>query len=130
MHKGPANPERSFGLGVGTVLLLIAGYNLWRGAMLTAQIVGGIGLVLVVCGYLQPRLLRWPSALWWKLALVLGYINARVLLTLIFAVILTPIAVVWRLIGRDPLMRRRVHWPGWSPHPGRYRDRKHYERMY
>jgi hypothetical protein len=44
--------------------------------------------------------------------------------------VLVPIALIWRLTGKDPLARRRDKWPGWSPSPARYRDRKHYERMY
>jgi hypothetical protein len=129
-HKGPANPERSFGLSVGGVLLLVAAYQFWRGALIAAQILGAVGAVLVVCGYVRPQLLKGPSALWWKLALVLGYINARVILTLIFAIVLVPIGLLWRLIGRDPLARRRASWHGWSAYPARYRDPKHYERMY
>jgi len=35
-----------------------------------------------------------------------------------------------RVIGKDPLTRRRTQWPGWSPYPARYRDPKHYSRMY
>ena len=61
---------------------------------------------------------------------VLGYVNARVLLTVMFLVVLTPISLLWRLLGKDPLMRRRERWPGWSVYPARYRDRKHYERMF
>jgi hypothetical protein len=129
-HKGPQNPERSFGLSVGTVLLLIAAYNYWRGAITVAQITAVVGILLVGFGYVQPRLLYWPSAAWWKLALVLGYINARVILTIIFITVLVPIGFAWRVIGRDPLARRRSSWQGWSPHPVRYRDRKHYEKMY
>ena len=130
VHRGPANPERSFGLSVGTVLLLIAGYQLWRGRLLPAEILAGIGAVLVVLGFAQPRLLKWPSAVWWKVALVLGYINARVILTVIFALVLTPMSLVWRLMRRDPLARKRDAWPGWTPHPARYKDREHYKRMY
>ena len=129
-HKGPANPERSFGISVGAVLLLFAAYSVWRGSLLTAQVAGAVGAVLMVCGYLRPQLLKYPSAAWWKLALVLGYINARVMLTIIFALVLVPIGLIWRLIGRDPLHRRRDTWRGWSPHPPRYRNPKHYERMY
>jgi hypothetical protein len=129
-HRGPANPERSFGISVGGVLLLLAAYNAWRGSMTTAQVLAGVGAVLLTGGYLRPQWLKWPSAAWWKLALVLGYINARVLLAVIFAAVMVPIGLVWRLIGRDPLARRRASWSGWSPHPPRYRDPKHYERMY
>ena len=129
-HKGPANPERSFGLSVGGVLLLVSAYQWWRGSITVAEVLAVVGAVLVTCGYLQPRLLKWPSALWWKFALILGYINARVILTIIFALVLIPIGFVWRLIGRDPLTRRRTSWHGWSSYPPRYRDPKHYERMY
>jgi hypothetical protein len=128
--RAPAHPERSFGISVGTVLLVIAAYQLWREHVLAAEILGGIGAVLVLFGYTAPKLLKWPSALWWKFALVLGYVNARVILTLIFAIVLTPVSMMWRLTGRDPLGRQRSRWPGWTPAPARYKDRTHYKRMY
>ena len=62
--------------------------------------------------------------------MALGYVNARVILTVAFALVLTPLGVVWRVIGKDPLTRRRRNWPGWSPYPERFRDRDHFTRMY
>ena len=128
--KRPDFQERSFGISVGGVLLGIAAFALWRERMLLAQWAGGIGAVLLVLGLTRPRLLKWPSAVWWKFATVLGYINARVILTVAFAIVLTPIGLVWRLTGHDPLARRRKNWPGWSPSPERFRDRNHFKRMY
>lgn len=130
MIKGPKNPERSFGLSVGTVLILVAAFLVWRGRITAAEIVGGIGAVLVVLGYLQPRLLKWPSAAWWKLAMFLGYVNARVILSIAFILVLTPMGLIWRLIGRDPLVRKRSSWTGWTAYPARYADRSHFTRMY
>ena len=130
MNKGPKNPERSFGLSVGTVLILVAAFLVWRGRITAAAIVGGIGAVLVVLGYLQPRLLKWPSAAWWKLAMFLGYVNARLILSIAFILLLTPIGLIWRLIGRDPLVRKRSSWTGWIAYPARYADRSHFTRMY
>jgi hypothetical protein len=128
--KKQPDRDRQFGLAVGSVLLLLAGVFVWRGRFLTAEILGGIGALLVVLGRFAPRLLKYPSAVWWKLAMVLGYVNARIILTVIFTLVLVPLSVVWRIIGRDPLARRRSNWPGWSPYPDRYRDRAHYTRMY
>jgi hypothetical protein len=128
--KGPANPERSFGVSVGIVLCAIAALLLWRGRATRAEIVGGIGFVLVVLGLVYPPLLTLPSAVWWRFARVLGYVNARVLLTVLFAIVLVPLSMVWRLTGKDPLTRRRASWPGWRPYPARYRDPHHYSRMY
>ena len=128
--KGPKNPERSFGVSVGLVLCAIAAVLWWRGRIGRAEIVGAIGLLLLAAGLVSPPLLKYPSAAWWRLSRMLGYLNARVLLTILFSVVLVPISMIWRLTGKDPLSRRRDRWPGWSRYPARYRDRRHYERMF
>lgn len=128
--KTPLNKDRSFGLSVGGVLILIAGYLAWRGRMDRAAIVGGIGATLVLLGLTASWLLKWPSAVWWKFAMILGYVNARVILTIAFALVLTPMGLAWRLLGKDPLARRRSHWHGWSRTPERFKNPDHFTRMY
>jgi hypothetical protein len=128
--QAPYFQERSFGVSVGAVLLLIAAALVWRGRILTAEIMAPIGAVLLILGLTQPRLLKWPSAVWWKFAMVLGYVNSRIILTVAFAIVLTPLGLLWKLIGRDPLAMRRRNWPGWSPYPARYRNADHFTRMY
>lgn len=128
--KPALDRDRAFGLSVGTVLLLIAAYSLWRERVLLAELLGGVGAILVTLGYLRPSLLLRPSRLWWQMAHVLGWMNARVILTVVFALVLVPLSLVWRLIGRDPLARRRASWPGWVAYPARYRNHRHVERMY
>ena len=130
MEKGPKNPERSFGVSVGLVLCAIALFSWWRGHVLRAETAGAIGAFLLIGGLTYPPVLKYPSAAWWRFAKALGYVNARVLLTVLFTLVLLPLSLVWRLTGRDPLTRRREKWPGWSPYPARYRDHRHYERMY
>ena len=130
MAKTPPNPERGFGLSVGTVMILIAAFAVWRERYLTAEMLGGVGAVLVVLGYLQPMWLYWPSKAWWRMALALGYLNARVILTVAFVVVFVPVGFVWRLIGRDPLSKRQANWQGWQAYPPRYRSRDHFSRMY
>lgn len=129
-RKGPAHPERSFGVSVGGVAVAVAAYLWWHGSIQSGAIVGAVGLALVVLGLLAPRALYWPSVVWWKLVHLLGYINARIILTVLFSVLLVPIGLFWRLTGKDPLGRRRASGSGWSAYPARYRDPKHYSRMY
>ena len=131
--KTPQRPdfkERSFGISVGGVLLLIAAFMIWRGRITAAEITGGIGTLLVVLGLTRPMLLKWPSAVWWKFAMVLGYVNARVILTVAFTLVFIPLGVLWRLIGRDPLANSRANFPGWTGYPDRYRSRDHFTKMY
>jgi hypothetical protein len=134
MNKGgqalPGGTERSFGLSVGGFLCLISALLAWRGRMLRAEVIGSVGGVLVLLGALWPGALKHPNVWWWRFARTLGYINARVILTVLFVIVLVPLGLLWRMTGKDPLARRRSSWPGWSPYPARYRDRRHYERMY
>jgi hypothetical protein len=127
---GNPGTERSFGLSVGGVLCAIAAALVWRGRPVRAEILGTVGTLLMLLGVVRPTLLKRPSAWWWRFARVLGHFNARVLLTVMFAVILVPVGLLWRLTGKDPLARRRTARPGWSPYPSRYRDHRHYQRMY
>jgi Saxitoxin biosynthesis operon protein SxtJ len=128
--KGPKNPERSFGVSVGLVLCAIAAALWWRDRIARAEFTAALGVFLLVTGLVYAPLLKYPSAAWWRFSRALGYINARVLLTILFVIALVPISLIWRLTGKDPLARRRDKWPGWSAYPARYRDRKHYDRMY
>ena len=128
-HTEPPD-ERSFGLSIGSILWAIAILIALRGRIVRAEILAAIGTVLVVLGAFKPALLKIPSAVWWRFARTLAWINARVLLTLLFFVALLPAGIVRRLAGWDPLARRRDRWAGWSPHPPRYADPKHYSRMF
>ena len=131
-HRKAAVPgtERSFGLSVGTVVCLIAAALFWRGRPIRAEIAGAIGAALVLLGAAAPSLLRLPRVWWWRVTRIVGDFNARVLLTVMFVAILVPLGFIWRLMGKDPLARRRTAATGWSPYPSRYRDRRHFLRMY
>jgi hypothetical protein len=120
--------ERSFGRGVGGVLILLAAYNVWRGRPTMAAIFGAIGLTLLVLSSAAPAALKWPSRGWWTLAHALGWVNTRLLLTIFFVLVLVPVGVVFRVFGRD-LLDRRGHGSSWVPFSTR-RDPRHYERMF
>jgi hypothetical protein len=103
---------------------------LWRRRVGRAEILGATGALLLFFGLVRPRLLKWPSAAWWRFSRALGYVNARILLTVLFGLLLVPVSLLWRAIGKDPLARRRRNFQGWTPYPARYRDPSHFERMF
>lgn len=64
---------------------------------------GGIALLFLFLGFLIPQLLKPIHLLWMGLALVLGFFMSRLLLTILFFLILTPIGFIMRLFGKDLL---------------------------
>ena len=122
--------DRSFGLVVGSVLLAIGAFSYWRGHVLRAEWVGGIGLLLIVAALIRPAMLSRLAAGWGRIGHALGWFNSRVLLTLMFALILVPVGWASRLFGSNPLDRRRRSESRWSAYPDRFRDPKHVERPF
>ena len=131
MAATPPVKERSFGLSVGAACAALALFAAWRGRVLPSWILGSVAAALVVPALARPTLLRAPSAVWWRAARLLGWINSRVLLSACFFLILTPVGIALRLCGRDLLrLKRHRQGSGWLPYPERVRDPKHYERMF
>lgn len=124
-----APTERAFGGSVGSACVALGGLLWWRGYSTAGPALVVLGSVLVVLGRLAPSTLRVPNRYWWRFAQVLGWINARVLLTLFYALVLTPAGVIMRLVGRNPLRPTEAH-TSWSPYAARRRDPKHYEQMF
>ncbi|MCA1634321.1 MAG: SxtJ family membrane protein [Acidobacteria bacterium] len=98
---------RQTALVVAAVLFFIAAWNFYRGRTTVVAVAGGIGVALIVTGLLLPALARRFHVFWMKVAAVLGYVNSRVLLTLMYYGVFALYGLVSRLAGRDPLQRRR-----------------------
>ena len=63
-----------------------------------------IGLLLL--GMVWPRAYSLLARLWLGISLLLGSVMSRVVLSIIFMVVVTPIALVMRLFGHDPMRRK------------------------
>ena len=121
--------SRSFGRTMGAVAWFAAVW-VWRRARIPeAQAAVAIGAILLLVAQFWPLVLRHPARLWFVFAGAFGWFNARVLLTIAYVLVLTPISLIWRLTGTDPMRRRRTE-PRWVKYPARYAERTHYARMY
>jgi hypothetical protein len=122
---------RKTALLVGGVLLAIAAWNLYRGRMVIVAVFGVVGASLLVVGLLLPAVARVFHTAWMRFASALGYVNSRVLLTLMYYLVLTPYGFAMRLAGRDPLKRRAK--PGesyWIPRKTTRQTREQFERLF
>ena len=125
-----APTPRSFGYTVGGVLAAIALFSLWRRHLLRAEVVAAVSAALLCAAVLRPASLAPLSRGWGRVGHALGWLNSRVLLTLLFVVVVCPVGLFARLLGSDPLGRRRAARSYWTPYSKRSLDRKHYERMF
>ena len=62
-----------------------------------------LGITLVVLGALIPGSLKHVQWGWMKIGHVLGSINTRIILGAIYYVIITPMGLVMRLMGKDSM---------------------------
>ena len=66
-----------------------------------------IGIPSFILGILRPRLLFYPYKVWMLLGFVLGWINSRLILALVFLLVLQPISLIMKIFGYDPLKKKK-----------------------
>jgi hypothetical protein len=104
-HQTDIKELRKFGLIVGGLFLVIGLWPLvWRGEGLRLWAVG-LGGLLVPLGLLVPAVLGPFFKLWMKVGHVLGWINTRIILGVLFYGLITPMGLVMRLFGWDSMRR-------------------------
>ena len=106
---------RSFGLMVGSIFALIGVWPaVWRGQPLRlwSLILGG---VLMALALVWPRGLTQVYRVWMTVGEVLGWINTRLILGVLFYLVFTPLGWCMRLRGKDPMQRT------WAPEAESYR---------
>jgi multisubunit Na+/H+ antiporter MnhG subunit len=97
---------RSFGLTVGGIFALIALWPVVMRAEAPRSWALALALCLIVPAAAFPSSLVWPYRGWMALGHVLGWINTRIILGLVFYVIVTPTGVIRRWLGKDPMGRK------------------------
>ena len=120
---------RKFGLLVGGIFCAI---GLWPAVIRGAgprwwALV--VGVLLLVPALLAPRVLSPVYRIWMTVGEVLGWINTRILLGVVFYGLITPMGLIRRLRREDPMRRRhdpaarsyRVPKP---PRPGAHMNRQ------
>ena len=100
---------REFGLLIGFLFPILIGWIL-------PGLVGHpfrswtlwIGIPSLILAILRPGILLFPYKSWMKLGLILGWLNSRIILMLVFLIVLIPIALIMRLFGHDPLRANKT----------------------
>lgn len=88
------------GLGIpimiGFIIPFISGHNyrIWT---------VWVGIPFLLFAFLSPRTLFYPYKAWMMLGFVLGWVNSKLILGLVFLLVLQPIAIIMKILRYDPL---------------------------
>jgi hypothetical protein len=108
-----------------------AAYLTYRGSGAWPWLAGG-GAFFLLAGLFAEPVLRPVHAVWMKFAHALGWVNTRLLLGLFFYLVLTPVGLVLRMLGKDLLQRRidRSAPTYWVARESAPFDPERYERLF
>ena len=94
-----------------------------------AFVYGALALTIGPLGLLKPSLVRPIYVAWCVVAFPIGWLVSTTILVLLFYGMFTPIALVFRMMGRDALALRRTKADTyWTPKPAA-RDPREYFRQ-
>ena len=109
--KGSSN--RAFGLVFTAVFLIVALWPLVSGHSPRVWALSVSGLLLLVT-VATPEWLTVPNRLWMKFGLLLHRVISPVVLAILFYVVVTPMGLIMRAVGKDPLrLKREVSDPSY-----------------
>ena len=121
---------RKFGVTVGIVFLLLGIWFLMSGLFLFAgKVIIVLGGLLTFLGSFFPMYLKSVNLYWMTTAFILGWFVSRFLLTILFFMVLTPIALIAKLFKKEFLnlnykQNQPTYWIQKTP------SKINYEKMY
>ncbi len=100
---------RQFGLMLGGILAVVFGLLLpWVWGLDHLPNVSWIGAGVVVIGWalIAPDSIRGLYTGWMRVAMIIGNVANSIILAIVFFLVITPMGIVMRMIGKDPMRRR------------------------
>lgn len=94
--------ERSFGIVFAVFFTLVAALPLLQGGSVRLWS-AGLAVLFVFVAFVVPGVLRPLNLIWFKFGLLLHAIMNPLIMGLLFFFTVTPIALIMRVLGKDPL---------------------------
>jgi hypothetical protein len=96
---------RKFGFVMTLPLAIIGGILLWRGRTAAPYFLS-IAAFFLLSGLFLPSILRPIEWVWMKIAEIISAVMTRVILTLTFYLVITPVGLIMRIFGKDLLQMK------------------------
>jgi len=98
--------ERSFGVVFAVVFAVLGSWWAYQGNVDWGYSFLSVGVVFALIALIIPSVLHPLNVIWFRFGLLLHKIVSPLILGLIFFVTVTPIALVFKVLRKDPLNRR------------------------
>ena len=102
---GNIKEYKKFGITMGIFFLLISIFLYWKEYSSLIYFLSIAG-VFLAAALIIPKLLKYPYNIWMGFAAIMGYIMSRVILSLLFFLMFTPVGLITRLIRKDLLKEK------------------------
>ena len=73
-----------------------------------------VSIPTLMIGIISPRILQKPYQAWMQIGYLLGCVNNRIVLGIVFLLVLMPISFVMRAFGYDPLRVKKSNLPSYK----------------
>lgn len=119
------------GITVGIVLIAIS-FILWWLGKNSFVYFSAIGGIFIILSYIAIPLLKPFHKLWIGLSLILGFVMSRVILTILFYLVVTPIGLLAKLVGKKfmPLGFDKNEKTYWEKRENTIKQKIDYERQF
>lgn len=121
---------RKFGMTMGIAFLVVSSLFFFRDKHIGAVYGLVVSCIFFIMGLISPALLRPVYITWMRFAFILGWVNTRVILVILFYLIFTPVGLVMRLFRIDLLERKNKEGTYWKDKEKVYFNPLNYERRF
>ena len=102
MNNVNISSNRSFGIVFFIFFIILAFYPLINNGEMRISFLL-ISIIFLVLGLINSKILSPLNKLWYKFGILLGKIFSPIIMGIIFYLVVTPIGLIMRLIGKDVL---------------------------
>ena len=122
---------RKTALVVGAVLISAGLWFVYRGRMTVVVALMSAAGILIFFGLFVPPAAKLFHRIWMTIAFALGYVNSRIILTLVYLFVFVPYRILSRIFGRDPLdIRTEQRSSYWHKREKTRPEREQFERLF
>lgn len=123
---------REFALTIGIIYLAILSWVAFikgKDVGLNFFLGGGIFIAL---GFLAPVILKPFQKIWMGISIIIGFFMSRLILTILFYLVISPMGILTRILGKD-ILDQRIDPKAksyWKNRAGGVKSKESYENQY